>query len=133
LSPWHGAYSDCGWREGLQIRRVATNILNKQSWTADKGWSSSLGLTTPHRKKNFVVTKCFKAKKLHNNELHDLYSSPNIVRVIKARRMRWPVHVACRGRGEIFTGFWLGGPKGRRREESISGSDFCFKNSMRTH
>jgi hypothetical protein len=41
--------------EGLQIWRVAANILNKQSRTADKGWPSSLGvgrgLTTPHRKK----------------------------------------------------------------------------------
>jgi hypothetical protein len=37
----------------LQIWMVAVNILNKQSRTADKGWSSSLGvgLTTPHRKK----------------------------------------------------------------------------------
>jgi hypothetical protein len=33
-------------------------------------------------------------RKLHNDELHDLYSSPNIVRVIKSRRMRWAVHVA---------------------------------------
>jgi hypothetical protein len=42
-------------RNGLQIWRVATDILNKQSWTAKKGWSSSLGLgvglTTPHHKK----------------------------------------------------------------------------------
>jgi hypothetical protein len=41
--------------DGLQIWRVATNILNKQSRTADKGWSSRLGLgvglKTPHRKK----------------------------------------------------------------------------------
>jgi hypothetical protein len=41
--------------EGLQIWRVASNILNKQSRTADKGWPSSLGLggglTTPHLKK----------------------------------------------------------------------------------
>jgi hypothetical protein len=35
-------FSACGWREGLQIRRAAANILNKQSRTADKGWSSSL-------------------------------------------------------------------------------------------
>jgi hypothetical protein len=34
-------------------------------------------------------------RKLHNEELHDLYSSPSIVRVIKARRMRWAGHVAC--------------------------------------
>jgi len=32
-------------------------------------------------------------KRLHNEELNDLYSSPNIVRVIKSRRMRWPGHV----------------------------------------
>jgi hypothetical protein len=33
-------------------------------------------------------------RKLHNNELHSLYSSPNIVRVIKSRRLRWAGHVA---------------------------------------
>jgi hypothetical protein len=33
-------------------------------------------------------------RKLHNNELHSLYSLPNIVRVIKSRRMRWAGHVA---------------------------------------
>ena len=33
-------------------------------------------------------------RKLHNEELNDLYSSPNIVRVIKSRRMRWVGHVA---------------------------------------
>ena len=33
-------------------------------------------------------------RKLHNDELNDLYSSPNIVRVIKSRRMRWAGHVA---------------------------------------
>jgi hypothetical protein len=37
---------------------------------------------------------------LHNDELHSLYSSPNIVRVIKSRRMRWAGHVArMEGRG----------------------------------
>jgi hypothetical protein len=33
-------------------------------------------------------------KKLHNEELHDLYSSPSIIRVVKSRRMRWAGHVA---------------------------------------
>ena len=33
-------------------------------------------------------------RKLHNEELNDLYSSPSIVRVIKSRRMRWAGHVA---------------------------------------
>ena len=36
-------------------------------------------------------------RKLHNEELNDLYCSPNIVRVIKSRRMRWVGHVACMG------------------------------------
>jgi len=36
-------------------------------------------------------------RRLHNEELNDLYSSPNIVWVIKLRRMRWAGHVACMG------------------------------------
>jgi hypothetical protein len=36
-------------------------------------------------------------RKLHNEKLHDLYSSPGIVKVIKARRMRWAGHVAHKG------------------------------------
>jgi hypothetical protein len=38
--------------------------------------------------------------KLTNEELNDLYSSPNIIRVIKSRRMRWAGHVARLGKGE---------------------------------
>jgi hypothetical protein len=57
--------------------------------------------------------------KLHIDELHNLYSSPNIVRVIKSRRMRWAGHVARMGRGDEFTGFWLGGPKVRDHWEDI--------------
>jgi hypothetical protein len=33
-------------------------------------------------------------RKLHNEELHDLYSSPSIIRIMKSRRMRWARHVA---------------------------------------
>jgi hypothetical protein len=44
-------------------------------------------------------------RKLHNEELHDLYFSPNIVRVIKLRRMRWIGHVAHMGRGGVYTEF----------------------------
>jgi hypothetical protein len=47
-------------------------------------------------------------RKLHNEELHDLYSSPNIVWVIKSRRMRWAGHVARMGRRESWVGFWWG-------------------------
>jgi hypothetical protein len=37
-------------------------------------------------------------RKLHNGELHDLYSSPSLIRIIKSRRMRWVGHVARMGR-----------------------------------
>ena len=40
-------------------------------------------------------------RKLHNEELSDLYSLPNIVRVVKSRRMKWAGHVTRRGRGEL--------------------------------
>jgi hypothetical protein len=58
-------------------------------------------------------------RKLHSDELHNLYSSPNIVRVIKSRMMRWAGHVARMGRGEMFTGCWLGGPKVRHHWEDL--------------
>jgi hypothetical protein len=45
-------------------------------------------------------------RKLHNDELHSLYFLPNIVRVIKARRLTWAGQVARMG--EVFTGFCLG-------------------------
>jgi hypothetical protein len=62
---------------------------------------------------NGVVRKIFGPKrevdvswrKLHNYEYHNLYSSPNIVRVIKARRLRWADMWHAWGRGEFFTGF----------------------------
>jgi hypothetical protein len=44
-------------------------------------------------------------RRLHDKELYALYSSPNIIRVIKSRRLRWAGHVACMGRGEVRTGF----------------------------
>jgi len=39
--------------------------------------------------------------------------------VIKSRTMRWAGHVARMGRGEVFIGFWLGGPKGRDYWEDL--------------
>ena len=47
-------------------------------------------------------------RKLHNEELSDLYSSPNIVRAIKPRRMRWAGHVARMVTGEAYSGFLWG-------------------------
>ena len=51
--------------------------------------------------------------KLHNEELNDLYSSLNTVRVIKSRRMRWARYVARMGTGELYTGIWSGNLGGR--------------------
>jgi hypothetical protein len=51
---------------------------------------------------------------LHNDELHDLYSSPNIDRVIKSRRMRWAGHVARMGEGRGAYRVLVGRPVGKR-------------------
>jgi hypothetical protein len=52
--------------------------------------------------------------KLHNDEIHSLYSSPNIVRVIKSRRMRWTGHVARRGERRGVYRVLVGRPEGKR-------------------
>jgi len=57
-------------------------------------------------------------RELHNEELNDLYSYPNIVRVIKSRRMRWAGHVAYMGRGEVYTEFWWENLKDRDHLEN---------------
>jgi hypothetical protein len=44
-------------------------------------------------------------RKLHNEELHNVYSSPNIIRMIKSRRMRWAGHVAQMGRKGMHIGY----------------------------
>jgi hypothetical protein len=53
-------------------------------------------------------------RKLHNDELHSLYSSPNIVRVIKSRRMRWAGYVARMGEGRSVYSVLVGRPEGKR-------------------
>jgi hypothetical protein len=58
-------------------------------------------------------------RKWHNDELHTLYFSPNIVRVIKSRSMRCTGHVARMGRGEVFRGFRLRGLKARDHWEDL--------------
>jgi hypothetical protein len=45
-------------------------------------------------------------RKLHNQELHDLYYSPSIIRISKARRMRWAGHVVLMGRRGTLTVCW---------------------------
>jgi hypothetical protein len=53
-------------------------------------------------------------RKLHNDKLHSLYSSPNIVRVIKSRKMRWTGHVARMGEGRGVYRVMIGRPEGER-------------------
>ena len=53
-------------------------------------------------------------RRLHNEELNDLYSSPNIVRVIKSRRMRWAGHVARMSKEMGVFRVLVGKPEGRR-------------------
>jgi hypothetical protein len=93
-----------------------------------------VGLTT-HRKKIFFFTKYYKGpltqkkvlrrifgrkkdevigwRKLHNEKLHNLYSSPRIIRVIKSRKMRRAGHVARMGRRGMRIGFWWKSQKER--------------------
>jgi hypothetical protein len=51
---------------------------------------------------------------LHNEELNDLYSLPNIVRVVKSRRMRWAWHVAHMGEERGVHRLLVGKPEGKR-------------------
>jgi hypothetical protein len=45
-------------------------------------------------------------RKLHNEELHDLYSSPSIIRIIKSQRMKWAGHVARMWEKRNATDYW---------------------------
>jgi hypothetical protein len=86
-------------------------------------WSLTLG--EEHRLKVFenkVVRKIFGPKrdeatggyrKLHNQELRELYSSPSIIGVIKSRRMRWAGHVARMGENRNVYRLLVGKPNGK--------------------
>jgi hypothetical protein len=62
-------------------------------------------------KKDEVTGKC---RKLHNKELHDLYSSQSIIRIIKAKRMRWAGHAARMGAKRNAYRLLVGKAEGRR-------------------
>jgi hypothetical protein len=53
-------------------------------------------------------------RKLHNEELRDLYSSPNIIRIIKSRRIRWAGHVVRMMEKRNVYRLFVGKPKGKR-------------------
>jgi hypothetical protein len=66
------------------------------------------------QKHNSFNTNTPSSESYRNDELHDLYSSPNIVRVIKSRRMRWAGHVARMGEGRGVYRVLVWKPEGRR-------------------
>ena len=53
-------------------------------------------------------------RKLHNEELSDMYSLPNIMWVVKSRRMRWAGHIARMGEGKVMHRVLVGKPEGKR-------------------
>jgi hypothetical protein len=85
----------------------------------------TLKVKEEHRLKvfeNMVLRKIFGPKwdevvggrgRFHNEELHNLYCSPSIIRIIKSRRMRWAGHVARMGRRGMHIGFWWESQKER--------------------
>jgi hypothetical protein len=88
---------------------IFNNYLSRKTW--------SLTLRGEHRLR--VLRRIFGRKrdevtggwrKLHNDELHNLYSSKNIIRMMKPRRIRWAWHVARKGEKSIL----VGKPEGKR-------------------
>jgi hypothetical protein len=51
-------------------------------------------------------------RRLHNEEIHNLYASPHIIRVIKSRKLTWVWHVACIGKMRNASKFWSENVKG---------------------
>jgi hypothetical protein len=84
-------------------------------------WKGKTQLIFRVQTKEFLITG---STEDHNEELNDLYSSPNIVRVTSSRRFRWAVHVARMGEKRGYTGFWWGNLRERDRlgDPGIDGS-----------
>jgi hypothetical protein len=95
-------------------------MLRMVYWTV---WKKNLILICCSLLRNRVLRRIFGPKrdevtgewrKLHNEELNGLYSLPNIVRVIKSRRLRWAGHVARMGEGRSVYRILVGKPEGKR-------------------
>jgi hypothetical protein len=109
--------SSCLISKNLKIKIYKTVILPVVLYGCET-WSLTMG--EEHRLRVFenkVLMKIFGPKREEDGSWRKLHND-DTVRVIKARRMRWAGHVARRGR-EVFTGFWLGGPKARDHWEDL--------------
>jgi hypothetical protein len=85
-------------------------------------WSLTLGKEHRQGFREEVLRRIFVPKrdkvtggwgKLRNEELHNPYSSPSEIRMIKSRRMRWARHVTCMGRRGMHIGYWWESQKKR--------------------
>jgi hypothetical protein len=63
-------------------------------------------------------------RKLHNVELHNLYSSPNIIRMTKSRRVRWAGHVARMGDKRNTCRILVGKPEGKKKTKTYVGGQY---------
>jgi hypothetical protein len=107
--------------KNLKIKKYRTVILSVVVYRCET-WSLKLrDVCRLKLSENRVLRRIFGPKrgkvsgewrKLHNEELNDLYSSLHIVRVIKLRRIRWAGHVECIGE-RCIEGFWWGNLRGR--------------------
>ena len=102
--------------KNLEIKIYRTMILPLVLYGCET-WSLTLRVF-----ENMVLRRIFEPRRdevtgdwrrLHNEELNDLFSSPNMVRVIKSRRMRWTGHVAPMVQERVCIGSWWGN---RRKE-----------------
>jgi hypothetical protein len=112
----------------IKVRIYKTIILPVDLYGCET-WS--LTLREEHRLRMFenrVLRRLFGPKrdevaggwrKLHNEELHNLYSSPSIIRIIQSRRMRWAEHVARMGEKRNADRILVGRPLGRARRRWV--------------
>jgi hypothetical protein len=86
--------------------------------TASGGCSAGQGSSEPVAPRIIIIIKRDEVtgewRKLHNEELHNLYSSPDIIRQVQTRRMRWAGHVARMGEERKVYNVLLGKPEGKR-------------------